>query len=320
MADLDAFFAYAYEREKIRIRREVLKLPRPWTDDPILQKYRFCNVYREDDRTTRWFKDYVRGPLSARPEVLLATVLFRWFNRISTGEAIFCQTGLYHSGMYTAWEEFIRIIREQGEVRTSVLRHAITAYVGERGPFVTGAYMIPSHMVPGKLQKLDGILYLVGKFAETDWSAWAASMIESPTTWSLADTWSALKEEPGLGPFMAYEIVTDLYHTKLLCRAPDALTWANPGPGAKRGLNRIHGRSIRESVTRDQQIEEMQDILAAAQAGFWPPPEFLFDSGGRLVSISVLPWTMREVEHTLCEFDKYERARHGQGRPRGVMR
>jgi hypothetical protein len=27
-------------------------------------------------------------------------------------------------------------------------------------------------------------------------------------------------------------------------------------------------------------------------------------------------WEMREVEHTLCEFDKYERARLGEGRPK----
>ena len=31
-------------------------------------------------------------------------------------------------------------------------------------------------------------------------------------------------------------------------------------------------------------------------------------------------WEMRDVEHTLCEFDKYERVRTGEGRPRGVYR
>jgi len=30
-------------------------------------------------------------------------------------------------------------------------------------------------------------------------------------------------------------------------------------------------------------------------------------------------WEMRDVEHTLCEFDKYERVRLGEGRPRGVF-
>ena len=31
-------------------------------------------------------------------------------------------------------------------------------------------------------------------------------------------------------------------------------------------------------------------------------------------------WDMRTVEHTLCEFDKYERVRTGEGRPRQVFR
>jgi hypothetical protein len=31
-------------------------------------------------------------------------------------------------------------------------------------------------------------------------------------------------------------------------------------------------------------------------------------------------WEMRDVEHTLCEFDKYERIRLGEGRTRGVYR
>jgi hypothetical protein len=30
-------------------------------------------------------------------------------------------------------------------------------------------------------------------------------------------------------------------------------------------------------------------------------------------------WELREVEHTLCEFDKFERTRLGEGRPRGVF-
>ncbi|GAF76676.1 unnamed protein product [marine sediment metagenome] len=31
-------------------------------------------------------------------------------------------------------------------------------------------------------------------------------------------------------------------------------------------------------------------------------------------------WEMREVEHTLCEFDKYERVRLGEGTPKQLFR
>jgi hypothetical protein len=45
----ERFFAYARERYWIKLRRDQ-GLPAPWTTDPILQQYRFCNVFRADDR------------------------------------------------------------------------------------------------------------------------------------------------------------------------------------------------------------------------------------------------------------------------------
>ena len=52
--ELDRFIYWQKERERIRVQKEVLKQPPPWTDDPILQEFKFCQVFREDDRTTRF--------------------------------------------------------------------------------------------------------------------------------------------------------------------------------------------------------------------------------------------------------------------------
>lgn len=304
------FFSYAREREAIRIRREVQKTPRPWTDDLILQHYRFCNVFREDDRTTRWFRDYVRGPMRGRPGVLLATVLFRWFNRISTGEAVFLQTSLYRDGPATAWDEYLRC------GKSSVLLHAIKTYCG-KGPYVTGSYT-----VLGKrgMTKLPGCLWGVENFrttkmeaeglGEVGWRVVAEELLSGSHSHSLEWLWSWLRQFDYLGDFTAYEIVTDLHHTGLLDEASDAMTWANPGPGALRGLNRIHGRELNRRIPRERLIEEMQDVLRASRR-LWPR---------EIDGVRTRPWTMREVEHLTCEFDKYERTRLGEGRPRGVFR
>jgi hypothetical protein len=107
---------------------------------------------------------------------------------------------------------------------------------------------------------------------------------------------------------MAYEIVTDLQHTPgFLDRAPDIMTWANAGPGAIRGLNRIHGRPLEQQHPKQKTNEEMREILQASQdptnwPADWPS------------------WDMRTVEHTGCEWDKYERLRLGQGTVKGVYR
>ena len=85
---LDIYFYWLHERELIRIAKEKLNQEPPWTDDEILQKYKFCQVFREDDRTTRWFRTHIRDPLIDSPDVFMATVIFRWFNYIETGRTL----------------------------------------------------------------------------------------------------------------------------------------------------------------------------------------------------------------------------------------
>lgn len=323
---VEAFFAYARERQSVLLRRRS-GAPRPWTDDALLQQFRFCNVDREDDKTTIWFRDNVREPLRDKPEVLLATVLFRWFNRISTGEAVFTQTALGGLGREpegstspTAWETWTSQVDMSD---TSVLRSAIKSYCGD-GPYVTGSYIIQGWT---GMSKLDGVLRCVEEFCrrrhavsstaagflgghpvEFQWRGAAVSML-AHGRWTLQDAWSWLRQFPYLGDFMAYEIVTDLRHTTLLDRAPDIMTWANPGPGAARGLGRVF-RGDPAAYRPSQKAElnrMMRDLLemsrsSAVWSSDWPR------------------WEMRTVEHTLCEFDKYERLRLGEGRVKGVFR
>lgn len=298
---IEEFFAFARERHEIYLRRRSGQ-PWPWTDDEILREGKFTNVYRELDRTTQWFSGHVREPMRSCPEVLLATVVFRWFNRIITGEAIFQQLGTFSGG--SAWEVFLE--SEDPED----LRHAITAWCGP-GPYVTGAYIIKT---PDGYSKLSGVLASVGWFCRgtpdlhgsaMGWRQVAETCLGRPGEIPLQDVWSWLREHPYLGDFMAYEIVTDLAHTDLLEGAPDIMTWANPGPGTMRGLNRLHDRPINRLAGRELYIREMQELLEVSRDGWqdlWPD--------GR----DWPAWTMREVEHTLCEWDKYERVRLGQGK------
>lgn len=301
------FFAYARERHAIHLRRAAGQPP-PWTNDPVLQRYRFCNVFRELDKTTVWFRENVRTPLRERPEVLLATVLFRLFNRIATGEAIFCQRDLIDGR--TPFDAILRC----DPIPWKYVKGKIEQ-VCHPGPYVTGSFMVKT---PTGMPKLDGVLWIAEQFAtqmpplpddggRTGWRGATTQMLhfrdEKP--WSLEEAWSWLRQFPFIGDFQAYEIVTELRHTALLDRAPDVNTWANPGPGAKRGLNWVFG----EGSSRGHQT--MQNLMAALLAyscrpeywpGDWPQ------------------WEMREVEHTLCEFDKYWRVQHGGSAPRGRMR
>jgi hypothetical protein len=303
MSSAEEFFAYARERHSIYLRR-MQGQPWPWTDDPILRQYRFTNVFRELDRTTQWCRQHVRAPHDGTAECLLATVLFRWFNRIETGEIIFGQLDLL-TGM-TPWEHYLRDGNTE-PIKAALLR------ARPRGPHVTGAYIIIG--LPGR-PKLDGVLYYARHFALfSDWRRAARIMLSAP--WSMQEFTAWMKQWPGMGKFLAYEIACDLQHTKLMSRAPDVDTWANLGPGARRGLNRIHGRqcsgartprkSWATAIPEEQAMEEMRQLWHMAQDGaHWPH--------------NWPRWDMRTVEHTLCEYDKILRVRSGEGTPRQLYR
>lgn len=305
---MEKFFEFAMKRHSIYLRRQAGEVW-PWSDDPILNKYRFTNVYRELDATTAWFRTWVRDPMRSSPEVLLATVVFRWFNRVRTGEAIFRQETL--SGG-TAWDAFLAA--ESTEEGLARVRQSIVSYCGESGPFVTGAYIVKT---PNGYEKLDGVLKAIEWFVvcismldgrQHSWRQVADHCLEREGRVRIEDVWAWLREFPFMGDFMAYEVVTDLRHTDLLHRAPDIMEWANPGPGAMRGLDRLHGRYGGRRQHKSHYIREMRELLDQANQGAWPNSD------------QYPPLEMRDVEHTLCEFDKYERTRNGEGRPRGVFR
>jgi len=80
-----------------------------------------------------------------------------------------------------------------------------------------------------------------------------------------------------VGDFMAYEVVTDLRHTRYLNKAPDINTWAVAGPGAIRGLHRLHGRPYKKALSQEQACEEMRELLALSRTNlpdFIPPWNF----------------------------------------------
>ena len=127
--------------------------------------------------------------------------------------------------------------------------------------------------------------------------------LNQPTIYkdSLEKTWREYLPYAGFSGFMSYEVVTDLRWTIHLQNADDIYSWANAGPGAKRGLNRIHGRPLNQNIKTHQLTEEMKELL---------------DSSTDYLAYWVASLEMRDIEHCLCEYDKYERVRLGEGRPR----
>ena len=80
---VSAFFNYCKERENIRLLRENGG-PFPWTDDPIFQKGRFLNVFREDDRVSKSILSFANELKHDLPKLIQAVFFARWCNEQHT--------------------------------------------------------------------------------------------------------------------------------------------------------------------------------------------------------------------------------------------
>jgi hypothetical protein len=274
----ERFLYWVRERHNVALRRRAGQ-PKPWTDDEVLRRYFFTHPYREWDRVTVWFRENVRDPLRDTPGVVFATICFRWFNLPETGRL------LIDNGLLTDWDAG-RTLAVLGKVRDG------------GGKVFTGAYMINS---PGGERKLEAIVRRID-------NVWRARG-ELEAAWddgaTMEGVHAGLTAFEGLGGFMAYEVVCDLRWTYFLERAADKMTWCHPGPGASRGLYRLAG----------------EDWASKGNNATSPPlPK---DWRTRMVGVLGLMRTrlrgmpafeMRDAEHSLCEWDKHERALWGDGR------
>jgi len=268
---VEDFFNYINERHAIYINKEA-GAEFPWTEDKILQDYSFCNVFRELDTVTIWLRENWREPYADHPNLPFAMAMARQIN----------------------WPPTLEEIGFPEEWNPDHAKNVMFARQINKQKVYTGAYMLTGTLGGPKVeQTIDKIL---------------TPLYENPPELhpsSLQRTWREYLPYKGFAKFISYEVVTDLRHTKHLNKANDIMSWANPGPGAKRGLNRINGNELNEPLHIKRAIEQMEDLLDDSRKGLEP---------------FVPALEMRDIEHCLCEFDKYERTRLKQGRPRAKYR
>ena len=85
----DLYWYFACERQNIFVKKLNGK-PAPWTNDKILQEYKFCNSYRVNDRVSQYLlKNVIYNCKSYTDEDMLFRILiFKLFNKESTWELL----------------------------------------------------------------------------------------------------------------------------------------------------------------------------------------------------------------------------------------
>jgi hypothetical protein len=277
---LRGFYYWINERHAIYQKR-VKGEPGPWTGNPILRDYKFTNPFRENDRDTIWMRKHWTGPNEDQPwEIQIFNCgMFRMF-----GGTDF----LGEHGYVTEWDP----------ERTKKLARE---FINSKRKAFTGAYVITNQGMTNPKEEV-----ICDYFLTPLWIA-AERLAEVARNNSLQQLHRALFDQPGFGGggFMAYEVVTDLNYTPVLRNATDRFTWANAGPGAKRGLNRLMERDIHKPLKSATCNMLMQALLARA-------PKYLEKH------VPLEHVDMRTIEHSLCEWDKYQRVALKEGMPKGV--
>lgn len=302
---LNDIAAFMKARHDIYLDRKAGK-PGPWTADPVLRDGRFCNIFRELDTVTIWVDKHIRQPYADHPHLWFMLAIARYINWPDTlAELIQTKQWPDNPDFEPSW-------------LTTALEHRAV-----RGDKVyTGAYMIRAESDQTKpwysWTKHRYIAEIVlGRLWE-DRAEWKHLLETQPGILRsfnrLEQVWAKFQEPRyiGWGPFMAYEVVTDLRHTRYLRNAPDIWTWANAGPGAIRGLNRLYGRDLAAKPRPEQTNAEMLKLMI--ELNDLDEPGFNATFGE---PCDVNPrFEMRDIEHSLCEADKYERVCLGEGKMR----
>lgn len=279
----ERFYAWVYERQTIWYRRHALNLPRPWTDDPILQVGRFTNAYHELDRGTIYCKDVVLPEgLDVRQAVMRA-IAYRIYNRIETWDAVFRPAKFFDIYEEPDWDAL-------GEAL--VAKHI-------EGPVFTGAHQIGVHRIGGEALKnptevraLDTIYQFYARI--DDIAEHVKRLTDEPQ-----QLYKYLKSFVGLGDFLAHEILSDLAYTSHVNFTEDS--WAAAGPGAKASIRLIYGnRGNRSDLTLMRELQRGQEQFYHENG--LP----LFFLTGPLQHSAYL--SIRNIEHSLCEYFKYNRA------------
>lgn len=281
------FFYWVNERESIRKKKEA-GLPKPWTDDPILQNYKFCNVRREDDRVTIWIKNNWRDPCRGHPNMWFAMVVARLFNWPDTLDAIGYPLSDF-TDIKETWRNILKRRRDQ---------------IGLK--IFTGAYLVSTNGVA-----MDKVDYILDRVLTPIWERGRAPLAtqtiidnQQPgkitiTGDTLESYWEYLTQFDGLGSFMAGQVIADLkYIESVLENASDWSSFAPLGPGSIRGLNRFNGRDRTKSLKQAQGLRELNEIQ-----------QRLLDEHG-------IELPVHDIQNCCCEFDKMVRLMRNEGKVR----
>ena len=270
----ETYWRFAAKRQDLFFKRVHRALP-PWTNDPILSRFKFTNAYRASDRVSQYLIRSVIYSGDQRPEELFfRIILFKLFNKIETWQLLETALGPLNTADYD--------IRAFDEVLTSAMTRKQAIY--------SAAYIMPSGGKHGDAKKHRNHLTLLQKMLSDCVPQKITSMKR------MRDVFECLLSYPMIGNFLAYQYAIDLNYSTLTSFSE--MESVVPGPGARDGIRKCFkdlGGLNEADIIRmvvDRQVMEFER-LGIEFKSLWGRPLQLID-----------------CQNLFCEVDKYARLAH----------
>jgi hypothetical protein len=163
-----------------------------------------------------------------------------------------------------------------------------------------GRVFNPAYIVSTNGMKIDKVQYVVDLVLDPVFMGNRVRPIAAP---DLYDMWVSLIKYGGVGSFIAAQVVADLKMLPRWQKAADYYEFVAPGPGSMRGLNRLRGIPAQKQ--------------RYSQEGF----KLYIASVRNTIKLGTgLTLCAQNTQNCLCEFDKYMRAKSGEGKPKQKYR
>lgn len=272
----DTYWKFAAIRQDAFFNKIERPMSPPWSDDKILQTYKFTNAYRSADRVSQYLIRNViyKGDQSIE-EVFFRTILFKLFNKIETWEALEARFG------ELSWNSFD--LKKYDKILLQLMNSGNTIY--------SAAYIMASAKSAfGQDRKHSNHLELLKKMMD---EKVPHRIQQSP---SLENVFEILLGYPSIGRFLAYQYAIDLNYGPILDFSEN--DFVVPGPGALSGISKCFSDTASwspEDVIKymtDNQDQEFER-LGLEFKSLWGRPLHLID-----------------CQNLFCEVDKYSRVKH----------
>lgn len=291
-------YDWVTDRYAVHIKKDIQKRPAPWTDNPIIREFRFTNVRREHDKETKWVIENICNADLSPANKWMNLILFRMINKSET-----CRNFMPIDFENVNWVKICDYV-ENAPADYAMFTNAFWTS-GLKAVCIKSLGCVSTKKDPEK--GVSSLLAVIGYCKKLYDEGFPMSLSGCKTA---QDFFNALQQVPGIGYFLAYQILVDYTY------CPESLVSENEfvvaGPGARRGLDLVF--SNRDGMTYEESLFWLRDnwLMICQWLGLpWDANAIFIDLEPEDRYMNVM-----SLQNCHCEISKYIRAVNGTGRPR----